>query len=615
MKTLHTSIALLLLASTGFCDRFLTTEELAVQPDSFRIRSYENHQLAVGETLEFEGDSSAIRVFKVSPPEMFGLEIDYVPQLHYRALLTDAGAVEATFDRDGQYMIRVRRADGTLEESMVTVGNIATYSTCHSGSQKAFPCPADSHQYVGDDVDHFDDGFTNRKVVTSVQDLVDKVTADFTANNNQPIDITIADHGCSGSFTINGTDKVSLDPADAANLATFCSLNGKVCSITLIACSSAAGAAGNAFICHLSQCLGGIQVKAWKTDISVKPVTHVWSSANPTPLVKGNPWNATPPTNDTPATPTPTFEEELVVIDTRYAGTDGDLIDPTLFPPLLSGDPQLHNDLWFCFLPPFPGTWEFALDLPFQSELALYLDPCGAPLPQQLLFAQEFEPGIQIVPLDLVSTQPIVIRVGGAAPDQWGVGSLWISEDAQLGMVYDNVCNGNGGDQAGCTECPCNNNAPVGVVGGCLNAVGTSARLHALGNARQSNDTLRFEVSGARPDTFAVLVSGDNIAPISPSHPCYGTTNGVPSFAFDGLRCAVGNVLRHGPRAIDSNGDIGVTTGGWGAPDGPIGGIMAHGGFAPGQTRSFQVIYRENPDEGCGRGQNTTQAVTVTFQP
>ena len=40
---------------------------------------------------------------------------------------------------------------------------------------------------------------------------------------------------------------------------------------------------------------------------------------------------------------------------------------------------------------------------------------------------------------------------------------------------------------------------------------------------------------------------------------------------------------------------------------------MAQAGFANGQTRRFQTFYREDPLLICGAGQNTSNAVSVTF--
>ncbi|MEM7518443.1 MAG: hypothetical protein AAF368_16160, partial [Planctomycetota bacterium] len=73
---------------------------------------------------------------------------------------------------------------------------------------------------------------------------------------------------------------------------------------------------------------------------------------------------------------------------------------------------------------------------------------------------------------------------------------------------------------------------------------------------------------------------------------------------------AGGAFLRHGIRTIVSNGS---TLNPWGGPSGPS--LIAQGGFAAGQSRSFFVFFRTNPSTGCGTGQNSSNGVTVTFAP
>lgn len=182
-------------------------------------------------------------------------------------------------------------------------------------------------------------------------------------------------------------------------------------------------------------------------------------------------------------------------------------------------------------------------------------------------------------------------------------------------------CTGDGGDQMGCTDCPCGNNAPIGTPGGCLNSVGTSAELSAGGSASISLPAgsvldLRFELSGVPASAFCILNSGDNVAPGNMVNPCFGQNSGVQSVQFDGLRCAIGNTRRHGGRSADLNGEVGVLNSPWGGEGGPPVGIANAGlGFASGQTRFFQVIHRDDPLLSCGNGLNTSQALGVRFQP
>lgn len=181
----------------------------------------------------------------------------------------------------------------------------------------------------------------------------------------------------------------------------------------------------------------------------------------------------------------------------------------------------------------------------------------------------------------------------------------------QIVPSVDPFCFGDGG-QAGCTPCPCGNDAPSGARGGCLTEQGRSARLLGRGLASASADELRFELRGANPNTFALLASGDNALPLSgPCPPGSGSAGTI----LNGLRCVGGNLRRHGARGTDSNGDAGLTNNGWGGASPPAVGIVAQGGFAVGQTRQFQIFFREEADTVCQRAQGTTNAGRVTVVP
>lgn len=182
-------------------------------------------------------------------------------------------------------------------------------------------------------------------------------------------------------------------------------------------------------------------------------------------------------------------------------------------------------------------------------------------------------------------------------------------------FAFVDSCNGDGGDQMACTNCPCGNEMPAGTIGGCRNSSLSGARLMGSGSPTVGSDTMRFELTGAPPTSFCILTSGDSVAPTSMANPCFGLNTGVQAAAFDGLRCAVGNTLRHGGRAADSNGDVGIASAGWGGVDGPPIGLIAQGGFAAGQTRHFQAINRDSILSTCLRGLNSSQSVGVTFLP
>jgi len=122
---------------------------------------------------------------------------------------------------------------------------------------------------------------------------------------------------------------------------------------------------------------------------------------------------------------------------------------------------------------------------------------------------------------------------------------------------------------------------------------------------------LKFEASGVPPSVSGILISGNVRAPANMANPCFGTGSGIQSFSLDGLRCVVQSVLRHGVRPSDVNGEIGVTTNGWGVPNG----LFNFGAFFAGLTKHFQIVYRDDDLAICMTGQNTSQAMSVTFSP
>ncbi len=183
----------------------------------------------------------------------------------------------------------------------------------------------------------------------------------------------------------------------------------------------------------------------------------------------------------------------------------------------------------------------------------------------------------------------------------------------------DDLCTGDGGNQMGCTNCPCLNSALPGTVGGCLNSVGTSTQVLASGDpsvslASGAVHDLRFGLTGAPANSLCVLLSGDAVAPGIMINPCFGLDSGVQSLAMDGLRCAIMNTRRHGARSAGAAGE--VVTDPWGGEGNPLVGIaQAGGGFVAGQTRNFQVVHRDDPLLVCQRGLNSSQAVRVLFTP
>lgn len=178
---------------------------------------------------------------------------------------------------------------------------------------------------------------------------------------------------------------------------------------------------------------------------------------------------------------------------------------------------------------------------------------------------------------------------------------------------YPSHCSGNGEVSPGCTPCPCSNDVAPVITGGCLNSAGESGFLRAYGLPTASGNELSFYGRDLTPNSFAILVSGANLAPTSIANPCFGLGSGLSGPLFDGLRCVALDFKRHGVRATNDAGRTFELWGGEGSQ--PAGGIAAQGNFTAGMTRYFQIFYRDDPSAQCGTGQNTTQAVEITFQP
>lgn len=182
---------------------------------------------------------------------------------------------------------------------------------------------------------------------------------------------------------------------------------------------------------------------------------------------------------------------------------------------------------------------------------------------------------------------PSVDDTGFGSTPVIDIGAFEFSDPA-----YPVFCKGDGQELA----CPCNNDSPVGHLGGCAHDDGPGAILTADGAASVSADTLQFSVTSGPQNSFCVLFSGDNLQ--------------APSAMFDGLRCVSGGLQSHGARRITFTG---AASGGFGTAAGPPGGILQQGGFSVGQTRYFYAVYRTFTSQSCGQGQNSSNAVEVTI--
>jgi len=187
------------------------------------------------------------------------------------------------------------------------------------------------------------------------------------------------------------------------------------------------------------------------------------------------------------------------------------------------------------------------------------------------------------------------LQVSGADFDELKVVGTGPANSGSFFALVDTVVVGGGvvgsgycfGDGSG-SSCPCGNNGGAGE--GCANSGGTGGLVWASGSDSVAADDLTFSASGLLPLQPALLFAGHN---------AINGGNGIPF--GDGLRCAGQSVVRLGVETPDPNGDAD-----WGP------GLGALGGWISGDTRYFQVWYRD-PGGPCGSGFNLTNGVEVTF--
>lgn len=312
------------------------------------------------------------------------------------------------------------------------------------------------------------------------------------------------------------------------------------------------------------------------------------------------------------------------------ANTSGNPLDALVCDVGPFGDEQIYQDVWFHFTPSLSQDYDISIVnggvQSFDSRLAVYAQSTCPDDPANVIACDD-DSGIDlnaaVFDVSMTAGTTYLIRAGAFSPSTVTSAAVLLITASSSGETFADLCNGDGGNQLGCTDCPCMNNAPAGTIGGCLNSSGNSTRVIAAGDPSVSlpsgsTSDLRLSLSGAPAGAFCVMLSGNAIAPQSAANPCFGLDSGVQASDRDGLRCAVQSPQRHGGRAANASGLIDDSAGPsrvWGGEASPSVGLASQGGFAAGQTRFFQVTHREAMNLVCQRGLNTSQAVQVTFVP
>jgi hypothetical protein len=147
-------------------------------------------------------------------------------------------------------------------------------------------------------------------------------------------------------------------------------------------------------------------------------------------------------------------------------------------------------------------------------------------------------------------------------------------------------CGGGGG---GTTSCPCGNSGNSDT--GCSNGTSVGAKLRSSGSTSVSTGGLVLTGSQLIPNQPGLYFQGNN------------AINAGDGIQFgDGLRCAGGGVIRLQVRFTDSIGGSQTSID-----------IPSAGGVAPGDTKRYQLWYRDPVTSSCGSLFNLSNGVEITF--
>lgn len=152
---------------------------------------------------------------------------------------------------------------------------------------------------------------------------------------------------------------------------------------------------------------------------------------------------------------------------------------------------------------------------------------------------------------------------------------------------YSTQCPGDGSG----TPCPCGNTGASGA--GCANSTGHGALLIASGSPSISAGSFALSATHLRPNQFGTYLQGNN------------SLNGGNGSAFgDGLRCAGGSLVRLQQVVSGPSGSSSTSID-----------IAAKGGVQPGDTRTYQLWYRDPNISPCNSGFNWTNGIRFTWNP
>lgn len=152
-------------------------------------------------------------------------------------------------------------------------------------------------------------------------------------------------------------------------------------------------------------------------------------------------------------------------------------------------------------------------------------------------------------------------------------------------LVYSgqvtSICMGSGN-----APCPCANQAPAGMPGGCRNGGGSWVTLAHTGTSLVASDDLLIYAAGGPPHSQAILLQGSSFV----------------QWSFkDGLLCTGNPTERIEFLQLDFLGGASTSVS-----------IVTAGGVLPGDRRFYQLWYLD-PLSLCGSGMNTSNALQVDW--
>lgn len=175
----------------------------------------------------------------------------------------------------------------------------------------------------------------------------------------------------------------------------------------------------------------------------------------------------------------------------------------------------------------------------------------------------------------------ITFLVAGDTQGNQGLGLMFDEVRVLLEPTGTPLCFGDGTG----TACPCLNFGGLGE--GCSNSTGVGARLDASGSQVVAANDLQLRVSQARPNSTGMFIQG--ATPVA--------------FPFkDGLLCAGNPTTRLESVQLDAGGS-----------GQSIGSIATLGAVAPGDSRVYQLWYRDPALSPCGSGSNLSSALLVQW--